>query len=132
MLSLTIDGLRGRVRYVIPALILAFHFAALQHNLNAWEYASEKAKAVPAAAAKCAGPETQRIVVSGLPGVLRGVPFFVNGFREALELQQGSAGIPVVEAISGSPADWRAGSCVLIWDETKDELRSDNAGVKTH
>jgi hypothetical protein len=124
MLSLAVDGLRGRVRYVIPALILAFHFAALQHNLNSWEYASEKAKAVSAAAGKCAGPGTQRIVVSGLPGALRGVPFFVNGFREALELHQGTAGIPVVEAVSGSPSDGRAGSCVLAWDEAKDELRS--------
>ena len=129
MLSLAIDGLRGRVRYVIPALILAFHFAALQHNLNSWEYASEKAKAVSAAAGKCAGPGTQRIVVSGLPGVLQGVPFFVNGFREALELQRGSARITVVEAISGGPPDGRAGSCVLVWDEAKDKLSSDKAGV---
>jgi hypothetical protein len=61
MLSLAVDGLRGRVRYVIPALILAFHFAALQHNLSSWEYASEKAQAVSAAAGKCAGLGTQRI-----------------------------------------------------------------------
>ncbi len=124
MLSLAVDGLRGRVRYVIPGLILAFHFAALQHNLNSWEYASEKAEAVSKAAGKCAGPGTRRIVVSGLPGVLRGVPFFVNGFREAVELQRPGAGILVVEAISGSPSDGPAGSCVLVWDEAKDELRS--------
>lgn len=124
MLSLAVDGLRGRLRYVIPALILSFHFAALQHNLNSWEYASEKAKAVSAAAGKCAGHGAQRIVVSGLPGVLRGVPFFVNGFREALELQQGSAAIPLVEFINGAPSEERPGSCVLAWDEATDELRS--------
>ena len=101
MLSLAIDSLRGRVRYLIPGLILSFHFAVLQHNLNLWEYASEKAKTVSATAGKCTGS------VTGLPGVLQGVPFFANGFREALELQQGSGA---------------AGSCVLVWDEAKDEL----------
>jgi hypothetical protein len=102
MLSLAVDGLRGRARYVLPGLILSFHFAALQHNLNSWRYASEKAKAVSAAAGKCTGS------VAGLPGALQGVPFFANGFREALELQQETARAP----------------CVLVWDETKNELRS--------
>src|SRR5438270_587549 len=82
MLSLAVGGLRGRARYVIPGLILSFHFAALQHNLNSWEYASAKARAVSAVAGKCTGS------VAGLPGVVQGVPFFANGFREALELQE--------------------------------------------
>jgi protein O-mannosyl-transferase len=102
MLSLAVDGLRGRARYVIPGLILSFHFAALEHNLNSWEYASEKAKAVSAAAGECTGS------VTGLPRVLQGVPFFANGFHEAVELQQASG---------------RAESCILVWDEAKDELR---------
>ena len=110
------------MRYVLSGLILAFHVAALQHNLNLWVYASEKAKTISAAVVKCPGPGTQKIVVSGLPGLLRGVPFFANGFREAIQLQQGGEGIPVVEATS-SP-DGRPGSCVLVWDAVKDELRA--------
>ncbi len=123
LLALAVDALRGRVRYVLSGLILAFHAAALQHNLNSWIYASEKAKTISAAVVKCPGSGTQRIVVSGLPGVLRGVPFFANGFREAIQLQQGGERIPVVEATS-SPSDGLVGSCVLVWDGVKDELRA--------
>lgn len=106
MLSLPVQGLRGPARFVIPGLILAFHFAALQHNLNSWQYASEKAEAVCAAAAKCTDS------VARLPGTLQGVPFFANGFGEAIELQRGSA------------ENRHSGSCVLVWDKAKDELHS--------
>ena len=63
-----------------PGVILVFNFAALQHNLDAWEYASEKAKTASAVAMKCVGSETEGI--SGLPGSLRGVPFHRPGPAE--------------------------------------------------
>jgi hypothetical protein len=124
MLAVAVDGLRGRKRYVLPGFFVAFHFVALQHNLRLWEDASEKAKAISSAAVKCAGPGTQRIVVSGLPGALRGVPFFANGFGEAIQLQQGNEEIAVVQATSGGTSDSRASSCVLVWDSVNNELRA--------
>jgi hypothetical protein len=94
MLALALDGLTGRMRYVIPGLILVFHWAALEHNLNLWQYASAKAEAAATTAGTC--------VISGLPRSLRGVPFFANGFPEALELQHQT-----------SNADRRAVPCEL-------------------
>jgi hypothetical protein len=124
LLATVVDNLRDRVRWIILVVVLAFHASALQHNLDLWEYASAKAKSPSAAAVKCAVPSTQRIVISGLPGTLEGIPFFANGFREGVELQRGGELIPVVEAVNGSPSDGRAGSCVLLWDAVTDELRA--------
>ena len=113
LLATVIDGLRGKVRWFIAGVVLAFHVAALEHNLDAWKYSAAKAYSASAVAATC-GPGIQRMVVYGLPGTLRGVPFFANGFREAVELQWNDKAVPVVTD---------AGSCALIWDGTSDELR---------
>ena len=91
MLAVATDGLNRRVRWIIPALILAFNFAALQHNLDSWEYGSEKAKATSDAAQTCISPGVGQIVVSGIPSSLRGVPFFANGLLEAIDLQRNGA-----------------------------------------
>src|SRR5207245_9135067 len=100
-LATLLDGLRGKVRLIIPGVILSFHVAALEHNLAIWKYAAAKAKSTPAIAARCVGPGIQRIVVACLPGTIRGVPCFANGFEEADQLEPtGSAG-PVV-VVTGS------------------------------
>jgi hypothetical protein len=78
LLAAAIDGLSGRFRWAIAAVIFAFHFAALGHNLDAWEYASRKAKSACVAPAEGITP----------PGSLLGVPFFANGFPECIELQR--------------------------------------------
>jgi hypothetical protein len=112
MLAVAADGLNGRVRWIIPAVILAFNFAALQHNLDSWEYASEKAKATSTAARNCISPGVGEIVVSGIPSILRGVPFFANGLQEAIELQRDRA--PLIMTVGG--ADNPPSSHSLIWN----------------
>ena len=125
MLAVAAEGLQGRVRWIIPGVILAFNFAALQHNLDAWEYVSEIVKSVSAVGMKCIIPGTEAIAVSGLPGSLRGVPFFANGFPEFIELQ--SKGARIATKCHGiterrSP-NQRAAVPLLMWDGTKDEMQ---------
>ena len=112
MLAVAADGLNCRVRWIIPAVMLAFNFAALQHNLDSWEYASKKAKATSAAARTCISPGAGEIVVSGIPSSLRGVPVFANGLLEALELQRNGA--PLIMTVSG--ANHPSGSHSLVWN----------------
>ena len=123
LLAALMDGLRGRFRWIVPGVILVFHATALQHNLNSWEYASEKAKAVSVAAAKCAGTRTERIAARGLPGALQGVPFFANGFQEAVELQRNGGAKPVMAVMGGTASGGDGDSCVLVWDGKREELR---------
>src|SRR5205807_4206276 len=85
MLAVAVEGLRGRLRWIIPGVILAFNFAALQHNLDAWEYASGEAKLLCAVAGNSAGPHTDNNITPALPGSIRGVPLFANGFQECVE-----------------------------------------------
>jgi len=43
-LAIAVDGLGGRFRYLVAALILSFNVVALHHNLDLWQYASAKVK----------------------------------------------------------------------------------------
>lgn len=119
LLATVMDRLRGKGRWIIPGAVLAFHVAALQHNLDAWQYAAAKARSASATAARCVGP----VVISGLPGTLRGVPFFANGFQEAVELQRNDRVLPDVTVMGRSASGGDGDLCVLIWDNTSDELR---------
>ena len=116
MLAVVIDRLEGRVRWIIPGVILAFHFGALQHNLNQWEYVSRKARAASAVAVDCIGPSAEKISVFGVPGTLRGVPFFANVLPENLELQRSNA----AERLDPSK---RTLSNTVLWDSVEDRLR---------
>jgi hypothetical protein len=89
-------------RYTSAAAILLFQAVALRHNLQAWEYASGKARLACATAAQCDRP-----AVTGLPRSLRGVYFFANGFEQCVALQ-------------GQPA---RGECRLEWDAATDSIR---------
>jgi hypothetical protein len=113
MLAVVVGGLRGRARCIIPGVILAFHFAALQHNLNEWEYASGKAKAACAIAAECARSCNSfsdiRAKIPFMPRTLRGVPFFANGFAEC------------IETMDGQPLG--RSDCVMTWNQAKDEVQ---------
>jgi len=103
LLAAMAQRLKSRSQWVVSIAIVAFNVAALFHNMTAWEYASQKARAACSVAAKCA------TVVSGVPGSLNGVYFFANGFPECVEMQRnGDAG--------------SQSSCVLSWDPTTDEL----------
>ena len=116
MLAVVIDRLEGRVRWIIPGVILAFHFGALQHNLNQWEYVSRKARAASAVAVDCIGPSAEKISVFGVPGTRRGVPFFANVLPENLELQRSNA----AERLDPSK---RTLSNTVLWDSVEDRLR---------
>jgi hypothetical protein len=117
MMAVAVESLRGRVRWIIPGVILAFNFAALQHNLDAWEYASGKAKSVCAIAVKCLEPRTENIMTPALPGYLRGVPLFANGFRECVEFQRNLGSGPVQRCAVGDHP------LLLIVDEATAEAR---------
>ena len=126
MVAVAADGLRGRARWIIPCVILAFHFAALQHNLDLWEYASAKAKATSVAARNCIVPGVGEIAVSGIPSILQGVPFFANGLFEAIELQR--RGAPFTMMVRAALDD-RPSSQSLVWNqmtETADCVRQGN------
>jgi hypothetical protein len=109
MLAAAVDGLEGSIRWLVFAGILGFHLVALQHNLDAWDYASGRAKSASVVAAKCIGLRTEGSI---MPTTLRGVPLFANGFREAVEMQQDRDTGP-------STAPPR----MLIWDRQTDEAR---------
>jgi hypothetical protein len=115
MVAFAVDRLNGRILRIIPGVILAFHLAALQHNLDAWEYASAKAKSACLVAMKCAGPQAEHALLSRLPATLRGVPFFGNGLRESVELQRNGASSRAKQGgIGGQPL-------AVTWDEAKAE-----------
>jgi len=106
LLAAMVQHLRMRSKWVVSMAIVVFNLAALFHNMTAWEYASQKARAACGVAAACAMGERK---VVGLPGSLNGVYFFANGFPECVEMRQ--------KPVAGSQS-----SCVLSWDATTDEL----------
>jgi len=116
MLAVGADGLRGRFRWLVPGVILAFHVAALQHNLTSWEYVSAKAKAATAVAVECIGGGMERITDYGVPGTLQGVPFFGNVYSGHLESVQTG---PKPQTACSSYH--RPG--LLIWDGSEERVR---------
>lgn len=69
----------------LPSVILAFNFAALQHNLNCGKVLE---RGLFRAARNCISHGVEEIAVSGIPGILLGVPFFANESCAATELQR--------------------------------------------
>jgi len=125
LLALAAERLPGSARWMFPGVILAFNLCALEHDLNAWEYASAKAESACAAAVKCIGSSTGKIVVTGLPPLLRGVYFFGNGFQACIDMRRADASIQVeIRHGGGAPAE-NDGSPQLWWDPSADELRCD-------
>jgi hypothetical protein len=122
MLGSAVAHLRGWYRWATGITILTFHFFALQHNLDAWKYAAAKAQSASATALSCIAPGTQKVTISGLPGTLRGVPFFANGFPEAISLRRNLQSIPVMND-GGTVSTGPTADCGLVWDGTNDELR---------
>ena len=74
LLAMAVDGLPVRARYAAAGAIALFHLAALQHNLDAWEYASRQVRAFCIAGAGSA------------PTQIRGVPALANGREECIAL----------------------------------------------
>lgn len=82
LLAVAVDGLSGQVRYAVAAIVLAFQFAALQHNLGFWEAASAQVKAA------C---ETG---VPVIPASINGVPGLANGKPECIEIAHNKSSQP--------------------------------------
>ena len=82
LLALAADGLSGRARYAVAAVVLLFQFALLQHNLDFWEQASAQVKAA------CTSGSAE------LPPFIQGVPALDNGRQECLEIGRATSGLP--------------------------------------
>jgi hypothetical protein len=132
-LAIAFDALPSNfIRYVAAASLLLFQFGALQHDLGFWTEASNRVRAACEIAANSGNP----ISVAGLPRSIQGVPAFANGFPECVEL---SAGHRIEVNFVRSPAMEASSPVlnapvligpVLVWDETKEILRSTSAGDK--
>jgi hypothetical protein len=77
--GMAVERLKPRWAVAASVAVLAFQFAALRHNVEAWAYASGQAKSVCEGAARSGALATP-------PGSLNGVYFFANGFPECVEL----------------------------------------------
>ena len=86
LLALALDGVSGRIRYAVGVIVLAFQFAALQHNLGFWEAASARVKAA------CETGDLPS--TSSLPGAINGVPALANGRPECIEIARNRSGQP--------------------------------------
>lgn len=120
LLALAADRLTRPARFIVPGVILAFHFAALQHNLDAWEYAASKVAPACETAARSLGPSS-RITAAGIPRHIRGVPAFANGFEECVEIRIGRD----VHATISRDAPGAAAppnTTLLVWDPAADQL----------
>jgi len=113
LLAVAVNGLHGRLRWIAPSILLLASVAVLQRNLDAWEYASAKAKPACVAAAQCAGT-ANKLTVGPLPGSLQGVYLFQNGFPQCVELER--HGRPLeLEFTTPSPE--------AQWDPATDQLK---------
>jgi hypothetical protein len=122
LLATAIEPLEQRARWIVPAAILLFQFAALQHNLDAWRRTGEIAKQSCIAAARCIRPGTSKLEVWNMPGSLDGVYFLDLGLSECIQMQTQSSA-PVVELHSGDPKDAQQVEGQLTWDKLNSQLR---------
>ena len=107
----------ARRKWILAAVILAFHVAALEHNIDQREYAAARARAACTVAAQAVNSTTRSVTVDGpLPNTLRGVYFFANGFPECLEHM---TGFPVDVRYASTP------EANLRWDQEREELVSE-------
>ncbi len=79
--GIAIEHLNSRARLIVATTMIAFQFAALWHNADAWRYASGKAKEICTAAAITS-------TAPSVPASLNGVYFFANGFPECVEFER--------------------------------------------
>jgi Dolichyl-phosphate-mannose-protein mannosyltransferase len=97
-----------KLRWFAGFAMLAFSFAALEHNLGGWETAAAKSKTVCEAVALCSNPAS----IQGLPRSLNGVYFFANGLPECVRIQR--------EKQPDAPLH----ACSLAWDAATGSLGS--------
>ena len=80
MLAAAVEGVsRKKAQAACAAVILLFHWAALDHNLDSWEVASQQVRQICTTAA-------EGIVPSAIPDRIQGVPALANGFSQCVAL----------------------------------------------
>ncbi len=75
----------SRGRTLVAALLIAFQFAALRHNLAIWEGVSRASRITCLSAREQTAGGPREIETIGIPGSIRGVYFFWNGLQQCLE-----------------------------------------------
>jgi hypothetical protein len=123
LLAVALRGLYSQsLRWLATAAILLFQFAALNHNLHIWKGVGSLSEHTCATAAEALSPSTQRVVVAGLPGTVRGVYFFANGFPECLQMKLGRSVGSVETVRSGESRKAEENTVFLVWDPVTESL----------
>jgi hypothetical protein len=117
LLAVVAARAKPALRWAFMLAVLAFNTAAVEHNLIAWERASQQTKAVCRAVAACTTGPADQVKIPGLPAILNGVYFFANGLPACIEMERTSMPPP-----SGQPCSFR-------WDEKTESLQSVPAGL---
>jgi hypothetical protein len=78
MLGFAVGNLERRTATIVAAVLLAFHFGALRHDLPFWQRVGERVRAI----CEQGGP------ASDLPRAIEGVPALANGFAECVEFSR--------------------------------------------
>jgi hypothetical protein len=107
---------RSKLDWAMPAVLIAFNVAALEHNLVPWRTTPAAAAAICGSFGREMAGDARPVYVSGLPDRLDGVYFLANGFPECVEMNSGQAAARVHVNGSGeqaSPAGRR-----FVWNRT--------------
>jgi hypothetical protein len=101
-----------RLRGAVAAALVLFHFAALRHQLDAWESVARLAERTCTGAAPLVASAGERpVVVENMPASVDGVFFLSNGFSECVQMAAGrSLRDPLVNVArppGGDARGWR-------------------------
>ena len=110
-------------RWIIATAALAFHIAALEHNLKAWEHASAKAESACAVVAQFPQSREAKIKIVGLPQTLQGVYFYGNGFPECVELRNPNHATLILQG-GHRPTSRVDATSIFQWDPVMEDLRT--------
>jgi hypothetical protein len=117
MLAAAVDGLRNPARWIVPCLILAFHLAVFEHNLDQWQAVSDQVRAVAETALACPARAPERLTAFGVPATLRGVPFLANTRFQDLEF------VAAAEKFTPPTRPRTAPEAVPVWEQATGRLR---------
>ena len=95
LLAAALERSGPRAQRAIALAIVAFHAAALVHNLRLWMNASRIAQAACATAGACVKQQHEQDRVSHVPHTIDGVDVFANGFERCVSLNAGGLEVDV-------------------------------------
>jgi hypothetical protein len=121
LLAVMIDA--AKYKWIVGAVVLAFHVAVLEHNLGGWQDASAKAESSCTIVATSAQEPGAKIAVLGLPQKLRGDYFWANGFPECVEMRTANHPTITIQRDASHAVDRASYSAVFQWDASLEELK---------